>query len=193
MFTGIIEACGRVERVSQAELVLQLPGEIQVSEGESLAVNGCCLTCLPVNGNDGLVRFDVSPETLARTSLGELSAGDRVNLERCMRADGRFGGHIVQGHVDATGVLLSAEPTGNSVEMRFRVPAEFDRYLIDKGSVAIDGISLTVVTPREGEFSVWVIPHTLVVTNLGQHAVGHRVNVEFDVVAKYVEKLTASR
>lgn len=193
MFTGIVEAVGEVRSLVGGTLVLDV---VRGSEsepwrlGESVAVNGACLT---VVGFDNGLRFDLSPETLERTSLGDLSAGSRVNLERAMRADGRFGGHIVQGHVDATGTVVSIAPSGNSTVFQFQIPSTGARYLIDKGSITIDGISLTVVSPTESEFEVWVIPHTLQETNLSERKVGDRVNLEYDLIAKYVERLTANR
>lgn len=187
MFTGLVESLGRVASLAQGRL------EIDVAEdaadpfqmGESVAVNGCCLT---VVGHTPL-KFDLSEETERRTALAKLVPGSRVNLERAMKPSDRLGGHIVQGHVDAVGELLSIQPTPQAHVFRFRVPSEYDRYLIDKGSVALDGISLTVVQPKDGEFDVWVIPHTLANTNLGEAKPGDRFNVEFDVVAKYVERL----
>lgn len=190
MFTGIVQALGEVRR--QENLVLEVDAPegfagMGYDEGESIAINGCCLT---VVGFDPL-RFDLSEETLARTDLGDLKAGDRVNLERAMTAQARFGGHIVQGHVDATGELVSIEPQEGSSVFRFRIPAEYGRYLIDKGSVTIDGISLTVVRPEGDTFETWIIPHTLANTNLGTRQPGDKVNLEFDVIAKYVERLLA--
>ncbi len=157
--------------------------------GESLAVNGCCLTAIEADGD---LKFELSPETMARTSLGDLAPGGIVNLERPMSAEGRFGGHIVQGHVDATGTVVSITPSGNSTVYRFQAPSQYDRYLIDKGSVTIDGISLTVVNPKDGAFDVWIIPHTLQETNLASRTLGDRVNLEFDVIARYVEKMMAA-
>ncbi len=187
MFTGIIEALGRVRSLASGVLVVEPDRELgpdPVQIGESVAVNGCCLTVV-----DKALTFDLSPETLARTSLGGLKAGTHVNLERAMRADGRFGGHIVQGHVDGTGQVVSITPSDNSTIFRFRVPAGSEKYLIDKGSITIDGISLTVVEPSATEFDVWVIPHTLQSTNLDERKVGDRVNLEFDALARYVERL----
>lgn len=158
----------------------------QVKVGESVAVNGCCLTVVSAKPN---LRFELSEETLSRTSLGQLSSGDRVNLERAMKADGRFGGHIVQGHVDATGKLLEVRLTEQAHVMSFSYPAEYERYLIEKGSLAVDGISLTVVNPAMLAFEVWVIPHTWENTNLSSMKEGQVVNLEFDMVAKYLEKL----
>jgi riboflavin synthase len=191
VFTGIIEALGRVRSLADGVLIVDLDralGPDSVVEGESIAINGCCLTV--VAPLDPLaLRFDLSPETLSRTSLGQLNSGSNVNIERAMRADGRFGGHIVQGHVDSTGVLVSATPSGNSTIFRFQVPDGDDRYLIDKGSITVDGISLTVVQPDETGFDAWVIPHTLQNTNLGSLKVGDKVNLEYDALARYVEKL----
>jgi len=192
MFTGIVESLGEV--VSLTEGRLEVRSEPQFApegfdEGESVAVNGCCLTVLPGAG----LRFDLSPETLDRTSLRDLAPGSRVNLERAMVAGGRLGGHVVQGHVDTTGTFMASAPEGNSVVMRFGVPSEYGRYLIDKGSVTIEGVSLTVVRPEGDEFEVWVIPHTLEKTNLGSLNPGDRVNLEFDVLAKYVERLLEAR
>lgn len=189
MFTGIVQAMGRVKSFETGVLVLIAPEDFApdgFEVGESLAVNGCCLT---VVNQDGGLKFELSPETVARTSLGDLVPGSLVNLERAMIANGRFGGHIVQGHVDSTGTVVSITPSGNSTIYRFKAPIEYDRYLIDKGSVTIDGISLTVVNPKDGEFNVWVIPHTLQETNLVTRSIGDRVNLEFDVIARYVEKM----
>ncbi|MEJ5170924.1 MAG: riboflavin synthase, partial [Fimbriimonadales bacterium] len=154
--------------------------------GESVAVNGCCLTV--VDATDGL-RFDLSEETIRRTSFQRAKPGSLANLERAMGEGDRFGGHIVQGHVDATGEILSIQKTDLAWIFRFQAPAEYDRYLIDKGSVCVDGISLTVVEPKVGAFDVWVIPHTFEVTNFRAAKPGDLVNLEFDVIAKYLEKL----
>ncbi len=194
VFTGIVQALGRVVRQQCGALLVDKPPEFApegVSEGESIAINGCCLTA--TNEGSNRLRFDLSPETLGKTALGRLAEGEPVNLERAMSASSLFGGHIVQGHVDATGAVVAITPSGNSVIYRFRIPPEFRRYLIEKGSVAIDGISLTVVDLKEDEIDVWVIPHTLENTNLGIKRVGDEVNLEFDVIAKYVEKMLGSR
>jgi len=193
VFTGIIQALGTVQLVEGALLRVTAPPSFAPDGfdlGESIAVNGVCLTV--VADAEGIA-FDVSPETFARTSLCALRTGDPVNLERAMVANGRFGGHIVQGHVDATGELVSIRPSGEFIVMRFQGPASHDRYLIDKGSVTIDGISLTVVDPLDGAFDVWLIPHTLSNTNLHARKIGDSVNLEFDVIAKYVEKLTLAK
>lgn len=192
MFTGIVESVGEVVSLDGGRLELRAEAGFAPTgydEGESIAVNGCCLTVLPGEG----LRFDLSPETLARTSLGNLHRGSRVNLERAMVAGGRLGGHVVQGHVDGTGTFEGSREEGNSVVMEFRAPAGSGKYLIDKGSVAIEGVSLTVVRPEGDVFEVWVIPHTLEKTNLGSLQKGDRVNMEFDVLAKYVERLLEAR
>ncbi len=157
-------------------------------EGSSIAVNGVCLTA--VDPRPGSFAADLAPETLRRTSLGELGPGSRVNLERPLAADGRLGGHIVQGHVDGTGEILALENLGDdNWWLRVRVPPELDRYLVYKGSIAIDGISLTVAAVEGGVLSATLIPHTIRNTNLGSLRAGARVNLECDILAKYLEKL----
>ena len=190
MFTGIIQAVGRVSTWDGQRLVVD-PLNLDLADlkiGESIAVNGCCLTVVP-SEEPGLA-FDLSQETVAKTSFSNLMQGQELNLERAMRPSDRFGGHIVQGHVDRVGKLLNKRQEGNSWVYQF--DSGIGTYLIDKGSVTIDGISLTVVAPKESQFEVWVIPHTLEHTNLRSLAQGHAVNIEFDVVAKYVEKLQKS-
>jgi riboflavin synthase len=194
MFTGIVQAVGRVAEVMGDSLSIQVAGDFlqdPVIIGESIAVNGVCLTVVTF-GPDGLLRFDVSPETFARSALQCLRTGSRINLERAMRVSDRFGGHIVQGHVDATGSLVSKRAEGEFTVFRFSAPTMYDRYLIDKGSIALDGISLTVVSPEAGAFDVWIVPHTLENTNMGDLKIGDPVNLEFDVIAKHVEKLLTS-
>lgn len=188
MFTGIIQAVVEVIAVDDSRLVIQPLSDSDLVLGESVAVNGCCLTL--VSTDSGLA-FDLSEETLARTNLGDLEPGDEVNVERAMGTASRFGGHFVQGHVDATGTLLERKPADVGIEFIFQIPPEYDRYLIDKGSIAIDGISLTVVEPAEGRFSVWIIPHTIEHTNLARRMPSDRVNIEYDLVGKYVEKLAS--
>jgi riboflavin synthase len=191
MFTGIIERAGVVREIGPKRVVI----EAKASEGdpwqigESVSVNGCCLT---VVAYDPYLVFELSEETLARTSLSALVDGARVNLERAMKASSRFGGHIVQGHVDVTGRLLEVEETDQAHVMRFEFPKSYGRYIIEKGSITVDGISLTVVDPTDDEFAVWIIPHTWHETNLSVMEVGSPVNLEFDVLAKYVERLLAS-
>ncbi len=188
MFTGIVQALGIIQSTENTRLMVRTP-QVEGWEawdlGESLAINGCCLTV--AEEAKGLLAFDLSEETLQRTNLGELQPGRRVNLERAMRASDRFGGHIVQGHVDAVGEVVSLSPAEASTVFRFRVPA--DQYLIDKGSIALNGVSLTVVEPAGGEFDVSIIPHTLRETNFGDLEPGSKVNVEYDVIAKHVERL----
>lgn len=192
MFTGIVQALGRVVSCGPTEIQVHDPG-VWVSDpwqlGESIAVNGCCLTL--VGYTEPGLRFDLSEETWRRTALSKLQVGDAVNLERAMRVEDRFGGHIVQGHVDGVGKIISIERTGNSLVFRFEVPQQ--QYLIDKGSIAIEGISLTVVEPQGREFSVWVIPQTADNTTLGSAKVGDSVNIEYDVLARYLEKLVSPR
>ena len=188
MFTGIVQGIGQVEHWKGSRLNIQAdgiwPGD-EIQAGESIAVNGCCLTAL----HPGTLEFDLSPETIQRTAFSQMVEGAPVNLERAMRPVDRFGGHIVQGHVDAVGELVTVLNDGEFTVFRFRAPAEFDRYLIDKGSITVDGISLTIVNPIAGEFDVWVVPHTLANTSLGAKLPGGKVNLEFDVLAKHVEKL----
>ncbi len=197
MFTGIIQAVGKVGALQDGVLTVRTPkafAQTGFDLGESIAVSGCCLTVVEsAEAEDWTLKFDLSPETLKRTSLGDLGPGSQVNLERAMSANGRFGGHVVQGHVDATGILSSITQAENSWVYRFETAREFDRYLIDKGSVTIEGISLTVVQPQDGEFDTWIIPHTIQETNLASKRPGDTVNLEFDVIAKYVEKLLTSR
>jgi riboflavin synthase len=187
MFTGLIEASGRVAAVSpvpggyRLEIEASLASEVAL--GESVAVNGVCLTVVSVAGK--VVAFDLGPETARVTSLGDLAAGAIVNLERAMRADTRVGGHFVQGHVDGTGTLLSVVPEAEFTWMTFSFPREQAAYLIAKGAVAVDGISLTVARLSEDSFDVQIIPFTWTHTNLAALGVGARVNLEFDMLGKY--------
>jgi riboflavin synthase len=187
MFTGIIQAIGTVRSFESGVLVVD-SGELNLDRltvGESIAVSGVCLTL--VSAIYSKLTFELSQETIGRSSFALVKVGDQVNLERAMLATDRFGGHIVQGHVDGVGSIVDIREEGNSFVYRFQVPSE--RYIIEKGSVTLNGISLTVVEPANNEFDVWVIPHTLSNTNLGSLRVGSPVNVEYDVVAKYLEKL----
>ncbi len=194
MFTGLVQAVGTVRSLQNLVLTVDAPTSAWPNDpwqlGESVAVQGCCLTV--VDSSDGL-RFDLSEETLARTSLGQLAAGSKVNLERAMRPMDRLGGHIVQGHVDGLAKVVSVQELQGSWEFRFEVPAGGERYLIDKGSVCLDGVSLTVVNPAGSLFAVAVIPHTYEVTSLSDRQAGDVVNLEYDVLAKHVEKLLESR
>jgi riboflavin synthase len=200
MFTGIIAEQGRVLSVERdgetsATLRLHAPGSTEgLALGGSVAVNGVCLTATEINGTDFSV--DVMGETLVRSTIGELAPGDSVNLERCVPAGGRLDGHVVQGHVDGVGVLLEREALGNWERLRFGVPANLARYTAEKGSIAIDGVSLTVTAvsdaaEREPWFEVGLIPTTLAETGLGSKTTGSRVNLEADVLAKYTERLLA--
>ena len=190
MFTGIVEHCGSVsavERVVDGMTMVLETGPIALEIGGSVAVNGVCLTAVGVE--PGLVTVEVVKETLDRSTLGSLETGDPVNLERPMRADGRFDGHVVQGHVDGVGEILAVEPEGDGKRMRVRVPERLLRYLVEKGSITVDGVSLTVAALNEPDMEVALIPHSLEVTTLGLRAVGEKVNLEVDVLAKYVESL----
>ncbi|HSI15137.1 MAG TPA: riboflavin synthase [Chthoniobacter sp.] len=196
MFTGLVEETGELlslERSSAgARLTVRAPLVTQdVRIGDSVAVNGCCLT-VTIHEGDKLA-FDLLAETLARTSLGALTPGTPVNLERALAAHARLGGHFVQGHVDTTSPLLSFEQVQADYRLEIALPREFARYVAFKGSIAIDGISLTVAEVHEASFVVWIIPHTFAVTNLRSKKAGDLVNLEFDLLAKYVERIVATR
>ena len=189
MFTGIIEAVGTVAgletRGQRVGVVIEAPSVTAgVRVGDSVAVNGSCLTVTKIEA--GRLSFDAVSETLERTSLGDQRVGARVNLERAMRADGRLDGHIVQGHVDGTGSVGALDRNGDDVRLRVQCGPEIARFLVEKGSVAIDGVSLTVVGVSDTGFDVALIPHTLTATNLGDRRAGDRVNLEADVLGKYV-------
>ena len=194
MFTGIVETVGKLESVVPEEpgrrLILRA-GSIadDAAVGESVAVNGCCLTvvaCDPVR-----LEFQAGPETLARTNLGDLKAGDSVNLERSLRLHDRLGGHLVSGHIDGIGTVDERRDEGGWSTIWFRVPVPLTRQMAAKGSVAVDGVSLTLVAVEDERFSVQLIPHTLAVTTLGSRRPGDRVNIETDLLAKYVERQLA--
>ncbi|MCS6948855.1 MAG: riboflavin synthase [Armatimonadota bacterium] len=196
MFTGIVKELGEVVEVETsahgARLSIRAPHiASRVQVGDSVAVNGVCLTVVHQQGS--VLYFDAVLETLRRSNLGALGRGEHVNLEDALRAGEALGGHFVQGHVDTTGTVRQLLPQGNAVVMTVQVGEEWMRYVVPKGSVAVDGVSLTVVDAGREEFSVWLIPHTRAVTTLGRRQVGDRVNVEFDVLAKYVEKLLQAR
>ncbi|GAA1281599.1 riboflavin synthase [Brachybacterium alimentarium] len=192
MFTGIIEELGTVESLTSpadpARLTIRSPQVLAgIALGDSIAVNGCCLT---VTAEDGETwSADVIATTLEATTLGGLAAGDPVNLERCVRVDGRLDGHIVQGHVDATGEILDREEEAGTTRLRIQLPAGLARYVVAKGSLAVDGVSLTVAAIDGDEVTIGLIPETLARTTLGRRDIGHRVNLEVDVLAKHVEKL----
>lgn len=195
MFTGIIEDVGKVKgivrrgggAVIQVESGLNLLGE---KPGDSISVNGACLTMINITGH--LFEAEVSPETLARTNLGMLKVGDSVNLERALTPSSRMGGHIVNGHVEDTVTLKARRRRGEYVELTFTCSPEVARYIVPKGSVALDGISLTINECRGRTFSVMIIPHTLKATNLGSRKEGDKLNVETDILGKYVEKLLST-
>ena len=188
MFTGIVEEIGRVQAVDGAALSIAAGKTLEdLAIGGSIAVNGTCLTAASVA--PGAFSAEVTPETLRRTNLGRLTPGDSVNLERPVAVSGRLGGHIVQGHVDGVGDVIGIVPEGNSRVMRFRAPTDLMRYIVPKGFIAVDGISLTVVEVQGGAFTVSVIPTTYRETVLGVRREGDMVNLEADVIAKYVERL----
>lgn len=196
MFTGIIESAGEVQAIEVsaegARLVVQAPEMAATTGiGDSVAVNGVCLTAVELTG--GSIAFDAITETLRRTNLGALRVGQQVNLERPLRANGRFDGHVVQGHVDGTAELVSVTEEGAARRLRLRLPEELLRYVVEKGSIALDGISLTVAAVGDDWLEVAIIPHTWQVTSLGHKTPGDTVNVEVDILAKYVERLLAGR
>lgn len=192
MFTGLIEEVGTVARIEDLgdAMRLTIRGPLVTGDarfGDSIAVDGCCLTVTALDSDT--FAADVMAESLSRTALGERAVGERVNLERAMQAGARFGGHIVQGHVDGTASLLERRPSENWAVLRFSLPAELSHYLVEKGSITVSGISLTVVEVADDWFSVSLIPATLADTTLGAMAIGTAVNLEVDVVAKYVERM----
>ena len=183
MFTGIVEEIGQIVSLEHGRVRIAASTVLEDAHlGDSIAVSGCCLTVVACG--DGWWEADVSDETIARTSLARHQVGGTVNLERAVRSQDRLGGHLVQGHVDAVGEIVAAVP-----ELRVRVPADLLPYLVEKGSVTVDGVSLTVVEPLADGFTVAVIPHTAAVTTLGTKRPGDLVNIEVDVIAKYVERM----
>ncbi len=188
MFTGIVEETGSVDRLEPRRLTVKAEKVLEdLKLGDSIAINGACLTVVDLGPRSFSV--DLSPETLRRTSLGSLAAGGVVNLERALAVGDRMGGHIVQGHVDGTGRITARRPEKDCVILRVRAPKRLMPYIVEKGFVAVDGISLTVVKRSASTFSLSVIPYTLQYTNLWVKVVGDRVNLEADIVAKYVESL----
>jgi riboflavin synthase len=196
MFTGIVEEAGRVvsfqpeagawELVIAADTVRQ-----DAALGDSIALNGCCLTIARLT--PGHLHFDVLEETRRLTNFDAFGAGSIVNLERSLRFGGKMGGHFVTGHIDTTGDILVIEPRGKDHYLRVRIPGTFARYIVQKGSIAHDGISLTIAEIADDEFAVWLIPHTMLATNLHSRHVGDAVNLEFDLLGKHIEKLLSSR
>ena len=192
MFTGIIEELGTVSAVDGDERGVR----VQIAApklaalagvGDSISVSGCCLTVIAVDG--GSLVFEAVPETLRRTALAALAPGERVNLEDALRAGEPYGGHMVQGHVDGVGTLVARTPDGIGERLRLTAPEHVQRYLIEKGSVTVSGISLTIAELHDDGFTVALIPHTLAVTTLGELTMGDAVNLEADVIARYVERL----
>ncbi|WP_296605534.1 riboflavin synthase [Nocardioides sp.] len=196
MFTGIVEELGTVTAVEDQGDAIRLSiraGTVleDAGLGDSIAVNGCCLTVAERDGDTWTA--DVMQETLDKTSLYGVRPGDRVNLERAVTAEKRLGGHIVQGHVDGVGTVLARTPSEHWEVVEIQMPPELGRYLVDKGSITVDGVSLTVVEAHDDRFTVSLIPETLARTTLGRRQVGERVNLEVDILAKHVEKLLAHR
>ncbi|MBI1314074.1 riboflavin synthase [bacterium] len=197
MFTGLVEGQGTIRAITPEgdaiRLDVALPAAMTdgLGIGDSVAINGCCLTVVTLDGP--VAAFQAGMETLSKTNLGRLGKGHPVNLERSLPVDGRLGGHFVQGHVDGVGEVVSIDRDGEWVTMWFRVPVELARLLVSKGSVAVDGISLTVVNVEADRFSVALIPHTLEVTTLGIRNIGDPVNIETDILGKYVERLLEIR
>lgn len=195
MFTGLVEAIGDVislqSKGEQARLTLKIPFASELALGDSVAINGCCLTVADLSSSG--TSFDLLAQTLRVTSLGELVAGSCVNLERAMMVGSRFGGHFVQGHVDATGKFTRLEASGQDHIVAVSLPPEIHRLCVDKGSIAIDGISLTIAELTANEATFWITPHTWENTNLHAVRIGQAVNLEADMLAKHVEKLLSAR
>jgi riboflavin synthase len=192
MFTGLVEEVGRILGVEETDrgirLRLAAPRIAEaIRTGDSIAVNGCCLTV--VAHPDGELAFNLLEETLARTNLKMLRRDDHVNLERALAADGRLGGHFVQGHIDCATRILRSEPKGADLRIEIELPAQFAHYVVSKGSIAVNGISLTVADVSRDSFAVWIIPHTREQTNLATAQRNELVNLEFDLIAKYVERI----
>ena len=195
MFTGIIESLGTVRQIDGTDdgrrLLVEADLASELRAGDSIAVNGVCLTVTAQV--DSSFSLDIVAETLRRTNLGALLAGDRVNLERPLRADGRLDGHVVQGHVDTFGAVTSIKSEGMGRRIAIDVPPRFSRYLVEKGSIAVDGVALTIASLTSNGFEAALIPFTLQETTLGLRQAGQQVNLEFDVLAKYVERLLLAR
>ena len=192
MFTGIVEEIGTVKAVSPTTLTVAADKVLEdTGPGDSIAVNGVCLTATELSSDSFAV--EVMPETLRRTNLGSLQPGDRVNLERPLAVGGRFGGHFVQGHVDGTGTVASAKPEGDAILLKCEAPAEITRYIVEKGFIAVDGVSLTVVECSTAAFSVSLVGYTQTNTTLGGAKPPDVVNLEVDIIAKYAERLGENR
>lgn len=192
MFSGIVESLGRIARVEERpagrRFWIEAPGVLADARvGDSLSMNGCCLTLIVVEG--GRAAVDAVPETLARTTLGSWREDDRVNLESALRLDQRLGGHLVQGHVDGVGRVTAVTPEGEGRRLTLAIPDELARFVAEKGSLAVDGVSLTVAAVRAAACEIALIPHTLAVTVAGRYAVGTPVNLEVDLIARYLARL----
>ena len=195
MFTGLVEGLGSVVSLTPDALSLTLqiaaPADLPEWEtvrlGDSIALNGCCLTVVAITGRTW--SFQAGSETLSRTNLGQLKVGDVVNIERSLQVGARLGGHFVQGHVDALGSVVAIDQEGEWVHMTFRVPPTLARQMVEKGSITVDGVSLTLVSVTPDQFRIALIPHTLQVTTLGRRALGDAVNIETDILGKYIEKM----
>ena len=200
MFTGLVETIGTVAAVTErppgrlltiatdAFAVDNSPTDKPVAIGDSIAINGCCLTVIRINDGSREFEFEAGEETLSRTNLGQLNSGSRVNLERSLAVGDRLGGHYVTGHIDAVGTLIDRRDDPPWANLEFSIPVEFTGQVVSKGSIAVDGISLTVVEAKDESFSVALIPHTLSETTLGERSIGDHVNLETDILAKYVER-----
>jgi riboflavin synthase len=200
MFTGIVEETGTVERIQPADKSIELTVRVNhcgrgLKLGASLAINGCCLTVvkLATRGASKLAQFDLLKETWERTNLQFAKAGSMVNLERPLRTDGNLGGHFVTGHIDGIGSITRWERLGQDHVLDIAAPPEVMRYVVSKGSMAVDGISLTVAGVQENAFRIWIIPHTFEITALRERRVGDAVNLEADLIGKYVEKFVTLR
>ena len=192
MFTGIVEEIGTINSLANSVLTIQAEQVLaDIKLGDSISVNGTCLTV--VNFTESKFSVDLAPETLRRTAFGNLNPGDTVNLERALAANDRFGGHMVQGHVDATGRVISIRNEGDSSIFRISNPKRLKPYLVEKGFIAVDGISLTIVKVFTSSFTLSVIPYTRMNTNLRDQTIGGNVDLEVDILAKYVENLMAQR
>ena len=192
MFTGIVEEVGQVASLSDYRLVIRAQTVLEdVHTGDSISVNGACLTVVEFDA--GSFAVDLAPETLRRTSLGQVGPGGAVNLERALAAHDRMGGHIVQGHVDGTGDITAITPEADCFILEIETPSSLGPYIVEKGFIAVDGISLTVVQSAELRFTISIIPFTMQHTNLREREVGDKVNLEADILAKYVESLLAAR
>ncbi len=189
MFTGIVEEIGTVKHIDPGRLAIHAEKVLEdMKSGDSIAVNGVCLTVTAMDGDS--FTADIMPETVRRTNIGRLHYGDRVNIERAMPVGGRFGGHFVQGHIDDVGRVISTKPEKEAVIVRISVPAELKRYIVDKGFIAVDGASLTVVEHDDFSFTVSLVEYTRTHTTLGKIKPGGIVNLEVDIIAKYIEKLS---